>query len=113
VLARPEVRRLVTDALGHFVDARYVLRDWVVMPNHVHVIVTPIADYTISEVLHSWKSYTAVKIHRLLGRSGVLWQKESFDHIVRSPEQLERIERYIHDNPGGLPQACFTRNCLH
>ena len=83
------------------------------MPNHVHAIVTPIAGYSISEILHSWKSYTANEIHRLLGRTGSLWQKESFDHIVRGPEQLERIERYIHDNPSFLPPDQYTLHCLH
>ena len=103
VLGRPEVRQIVTPALVHFQNSRYLLREWVVMPNHVHVIVTPLPGHELSEILHSWKSFTAKKINKLLGKTGTLWQKESFDHIVRGPDQLERIERYIHNNPQSLP----------
>ena len=113
VLKRPEVRGVVAEALKHFVDSRYALREWTVMPNHVHVIVTPIAGYDMSDILHSWKSYTANKLNRLLGRSGTLWQKETFDHIVRSPDGLERIEHYIHENPRFLSADQFTLHCLH
>ncbi|MEW6103279.1 MAG: Eco57I restriction-modification methylase domain-containing protein, partial [bacterium] len=48
---------------------------------------------------HSWKSYTANKINKLLCKEGELWMHESFDHIIRSPKQFERIRKYIENNP--------------
>jgi REP element-mobilizing transposase RayT len=113
VLGEPAVRQFVATALPHFADVRYGLREWVIMPNHVHAVLTPLAENKLSDILHSWKSYTSNAINRHLKRNGPLWQKESFDHIVRSPEQLVRIEQYIHDNPHGLPANRFTLGCVH
>jgi REP element-mobilizing transposase RayT len=113
VLADPGVRQIVCAAMVHFADVRYALREWVVMPNHVHVVISPFAGRELSAILHSWKSFTANEINRRLRRHGSLWQKESFGHIVRSPEQLERIERYIHDNPSGFSADKCTLGCIH
>jgi REP element-mobilizing transposase RayT len=99
VLARPPIRILVEQALRHFDGRRYELGEFVVMPNHVHALVTPLPGNELSEILHSWKSYTSHEINQRLGESGPRWQKETFDHIVRSPAQMDRIEQYIRDNP--------------
>jgi REP element-mobilizing transposase RayT len=93
ILRLPAARKIVTDALEHFETVRYALRECVVMPSHVHAIVSPIMGHGLSDIIHSWKSYTANQINRMLGRTGKLWQKEPFDHIVRGPDQLEKIER--------------------
>jgi REP element-mobilizing transposase RayT len=65
-----------------------------VVPNHVHVLVTPLGDYSLSSIVHSWTSFTATKINRELNSTGALWQKESFDHIVRSSASLEKFRQY-------------------
>ena len=113
VLAQPAVRQIVANAIAFFENTRYSLREWVVMPTHVHAVVTPLVGHELSDVLHSWKSYTAKQVNRLLGKEHGLWQKESFDHIVRGPDQLERIERYIHANPKTLSPDQYTLHCLH
>jgi hypothetical protein len=74
---------------------RYDLDRFVVAANHVHILVTPRPGYELSDILHSWKSFTANQLNRRLGQPGAFWQKESFDHIVRSPAQLERFRAYI------------------
>lgn len=68
VLRRPEVASIVTHALQHFDGERYVLHAWCVMPNHVHVVVTPMGENRLSSVLHSWKSFSAKQINKHLGR---------------------------------------------
>jgi REP element-mobilizing transposase RayT len=98
LLADPERCNIVGDALKFFQSKRYDLDHWVIMPNHVHVLVAPIGEFTLANILHSWKSFTANRINRLCGTSGTLWQRESFDHIVRSEAQLARLQRYIIDN---------------
>jgi len=98
-LRDPAIAQIVTDALKHFEGDRYSLGKWVVMPNHVHVLVTPMNGCKLPEILHSWKSFSSNKINKYLNRKGQLWQHESYDHIVRSPEQLARIQQYITDNP--------------
>ncbi|MCI0378663.1 MAG: hypothetical protein L0215_13735 [Gemmataceae bacterium] len=99
VLKRPELARIVGDSLQHFDNQRYHLGDFVVMPNHVHLLVCLLGGTEIEAQCYSWKKFTAGKINRVLGSSGRFWQEESFDHLVRSPEQFEFLKRYIADNP--------------
>jgi RecG-like helicase/REP element-mobilizing transposase RayT len=98
-LARPAVGELVAAALRHFDGDRYQLGDFVVMPNHVHVLVRPAPEHKLEEILHAWKSYTAGKANGLLGRTGSFWQEEYYDHLVRSERQLAGIQEYIRLNP--------------
>ena len=102
LLRRPEARRIMIDALHYFEDKRYQLGSFAIAPNHVHVLVAPLAGFDLSGVLHSWKSFTSNAINTVSGRSGRLWMDENFDRLVRGPEHLERIEFYItrHDEQG-------------
>ena len=99
LLKDPALASIVEDSLLHFQNVRYLLSAWCVMPNHVHVVVTPHHDHSLSTIVHSWKSYSAHEINRLLGRKGTVWQEEAFDHIVRDEKSMERFVRYIEDNP--------------
>lgn len=90
---------LVANALRHFDGRRYRVRAWCVMPNHVHVVFSPLAGNTLAEVVHSWKSFTALHANRLLRRSGAFWQREYFDHLVRNSASLRRFIRYVRENP--------------
>lgn len=98
-LRDPVNAEIVGVALRHFDGERYDLDEFVVMPNHVHVLVKPRPGHGLAEILHSWKSYTANQLNRRLGRTGQLWQHESFDHLVRSDAAMEAIRRYIRENP--------------
>ena len=98
-LARPGCADVVAASLSHFDGERYRLWCWCVMPNHVHVLVEPWAPYSLSAVLHSWKTYSANGVNRLVGRSGALWQKESFDHLVRRRSAFDYFSQYILTNP--------------
>ncbi len=98
-LQAPEIAQVVVQALSHFAGDRYDLGAWCLMPNHVHVIVSPNGERLLSSVLGSWKSYTAKQINGILGKTGTFWQGESFDHLIRSATQHEGFERYILDNP--------------
>jgi len=69
------------------------------MPNHLHVLVEPLAEYRLGTILHSWKSFTANKANKILGRAGEFWQPESFDRAVRDEDHLWRLLEYIHQNP--------------
>jgi REP element-mobilizing transposase RayT len=64
------------------------------MPNHVHVMVYVALGRDVPEILHSWKSYTAHEIGR-----GVIWQREYFDRLIRSPAEFADTRAYIHANP--------------
>ncbi len=98
-LARPEIARLVAAALRHFDDERYGLLAWCVMPNHVHAVLQPMGDHSLESILHSWKSFTANEINKALGRSGEVWQAESYDHLVRDRDDLNEQIEYALNNP--------------
>lgn len=98
VLKRPELAKIVADSLQHFDGQRYHLGDFVVMPNHAHLLVCLLGDTDVEDQCYSWKKYTATQINRALGRKGRFWQEESFDHLVRSPEQFDCFRRYIANN---------------
>ncbi len=99
VLRSPENRKVVEEALKFFDGERYDLGDFVIMPNHVHVLLVPREGHSLSSIVKSWKQHTAWIINKQSGRSGTLWQGERFDYIVRSTKQLERICEYIRENP--------------
>jgi len=94
-LLRPEIKAVVEQALRCFDGVRYRLDELAVMPNHVHVLVTPLGEHTLSEIVQNWKSYTAHAINKQFGHKGEFWQKESFDHIVRHADDMERFRAYI------------------
>jgi REP element-mobilizing transposase RayT len=99
-LSKPEVADLAACAVKFFDGERYELRAWVLMPNHVHVIVWPMPGHTLSEILHSWKSYSSKEANKLLRRAGrTFWQAESFDHCVRDDAERARLAAYVENNP--------------
>ncbi len=99
-LSKANVADLVSNGLKFFDGQRYELRAWVVMPNHVHAIVWPFPDHTLSEILHSWKSYTSKQANKLLDRDGeTFWQTESFDHWIRDDAEHVRLVAYVENNP--------------
>jgi len=98
-LKRPEVAQLVVEALRRGCDkGLYDLRAFVVMANHVHVLLRPLRP--ASGVLQWLKGTTAREANLILARTGQpFWQRESYDHWVRDVEELERIVAYIENNP--------------
>ena len=107
-LKRPDVADMAASALRHFHKMHYLLDEWVVMPNHLHLILWPMPNQTLSEILRSRKRYTARQANLLLGRTGEsFWQHESYDHWIRNDDERARIRRYIRNNPviAGLCRA--------
>ena len=102
VLKRPELSKIVADSLLYFNGDRYHMGDFVVMPNHVHLLVCLLGNTDLLKQCRSWKKFSAGKINKVLGKTGRFWQEESFDHLVRSPEQFCAIQQYIRKNPNHL-----------
>jgi type I restriction enzyme R subunit len=99
LLRRPELARIVADSLLHFDGQRYRMGDFVVMPNHVHLLAAFAAADAMTVQCDSWLHFTAFQINKAIGEKGKFWQQEPFDHLVRSLEQYEYLKRYIADNP--------------
>jgi 1-hydroxy-2-methyl-2-(E)-butenyl 4-diphosphate synthase len=103
-LADPHIAEIIHNALKFFDGERYDLLAWSVMPNHVHVLLTPHASHPLEKTIQSWKTHTAKEANRILGNSGSFWQEEYYDHIVRDGKDLKHQLRYILRNPsfGGV-----------
>lgn len=89
---------------------RYRLMAYCIMPNHVHLLIESLfseqanqrgrsAKYPVTDTLRLLKGRTARNCNLELGRNGGFWQHESYDHVVRSEQELERIILYILNNP--------------
>src|SRR3989338_8370300 len=98
-LKRDAVATIVSDALTHFQGTRYRLFAWCIMPNHVHIVVQPLAGYELSSIVLSWKTFTARKSNIVIGRTGEFWQSEYFDHLIRNDESLSYWVEYTWANP--------------
>lgn len=113
LLARPDVAAILEGAMRFFDEERYYLDRYVIMPNHAHAILKLLAGWSLTSVLHSWKSYSSREINRCLNRSGNFWQGERFDHIIRSGMDLLRYRDYIEENPvqANVPEGRFLLGC--
>lgn len=111
-LKDPEVRRIVTDAFLFFNEKRYILHALVVMPNHVHVLLTPAEGYDVITTIGNIKSFTATKINKLLGRSGDFWQRNSFDRMLRCADDFQAKMDYIIHNPDALSHDNTYTLCI-
>ena len=108
ILRRPDVREIVAKTLLKFDDDRYQLGDFVLMPNHVHLLARTRRDLKLRNTCRQWKQLSATRINALLHRQGRLWQSEPFDHILRGPVKLRQCRQYIADNPQHLRPDDFT-----
>ncbi|MEI8079222.1 MAG: transposase, partial [bacterium] len=99
VLAEPALRHEVEACLRHFDGERYHLHAFVIMPNHVHVLLEPLSGNRLDTILHGIKGISARRCHECLGKGGTFWMDESFDHLVRSEAQLAHYLDYIRENP--------------
>ncbi|MBS0660925.1 MAG: transposase [Verrucomicrobia bacterium] len=80
------------------------LDEFVIMPNHAHVLVSPRPGVSLKRIEKAWKAVSARAIHAHFGTTGPVWQHEGWDHIVRTPEAADRFRRYIRANPASLPR---------
>jgi REP element-mobilizing transposase RayT len=98
------VKDLVINHCLHDHGKKLVVHGIVVMPDHVHMVISPLRDirgdiFGLAEIMHGIKGASAHTINRLLNRKGRVWQDESFDHVLRSDEKIESKVTYLCENP--------------
>ena len=98
-LRQVDIASIVEENLLRFADVKYKLHAWVIMPNHIHILLRPMAGYSLSEIVHSCKSYTSTKANKVLNRIGKFWFPEPFDRFIRDYEHFEKAFNYIERNP--------------
>ncbi len=99
-LRQPAVADMVVEAMQYNerVLGQYELHAFVVMPNHVHILITPLQP--LPSITRSLKGITAKRANQALGLTGqAFWAEESFDHLIRSQREFERVRAYIEQNP--------------
>jgi len=99
VLRSPDCAEIVEACLRRYDAERYHLMTWVVMPNHVHVIVEVRDGWPLGSLVGSWKGASAREINLTLDRQGRLWQPEYFDRYIRDEAHLRRAILYVEENP--------------
>ena len=98
-LRLPEIAAVVEDALLHFDAVRYRLLEWCVMPNHVHALVETVPGHSVADIVQSWKSFSAKRANRILGRRGKFWMADYYDRFIREERHLAAARAYIRANP--------------
>ena len=104
LLRRPDAADLVVDTWRHFAGRRYDLIAWVVMPNHVHVLIRAYDEVALGTIVQSWKSYTGRRIAAMTatsegGGAGGVWMRDYWDQFVRDERHFAAAVDYIHRNP--------------
>jgi putative transposase len=113
-LADARVAKTVADAIIYRSDTVYRLDAYCIMPNHVHMVFSPLpdadrisdstmsaeeAERSLSSIMHSLKTYTAHEANKLLAREGQFWERENYDHMVRDEAEWLRTLAYVVNNP--------------
>ena len=120
-LSDSRIAHLVAEAIRFRDGKEYDLVAYTIMPNHVHLVfgigvpdliepvgqIDNLSDKPVSKIMQSLKRHTAREANKILGRRGAFWQDESYDHVIRNSEELERIVLYVLHNP---VKAGFVKN---
>jgi len=93
------VAAMVQKSLLHFDGERYRLSAWVVMPNHVHVLLTPDSEWSLSTIMKNLKSFTSHEANKMLRQTGQFWMEDYFDRYVRDAKHFDNAIVYIENNP--------------
>ena len=99
LLRKITLGRVVEDALTFHHAERYQLISWCVMPNHVHATYATLDDWSPADIHKTWKGYTARRINEAVGVTGELWERETFDHLVRKTAHADYFAWYVENNP--------------
>ena len=98
-LRNERVAEMMQNSLLHFDEKRYELKAWVIMPNHTHFLLKPHEGFSLSSIVHSIKSFTALEANKIIGKRGQFWQEDYFDRYIRDNEHFGKTVWYIENNP--------------
>ena len=98
-LADQNIAKMIEENLLRFDGEKYILLHWVIMSNHVHLLLRILAEHSLASVMHSIKSYTANQANKVLDRDGPFWSVEYYDRYIRNAAHYGNAVSYIHRNP--------------
>ena len=98
-LKNAQIAAVIIETLEKFDGEKYKLYAWVIMPNHVHLMLRPAENVSLAKIMHSIKSYTAHEANKILNQKGSFWSKEYFDRFIRNHDHFIKTFDYIENNP--------------
>ena len=98
LLKKTEFTTLVQDAFLHFDGERYHLLQWVIMPNHIHLLIET-KEESLDRIIKSWKTFTARQINLAQGSEGPVWARDYHDRYIRDLDHYENAKSYLRQNP--------------
>ncbi|MCO6509892.1 MAG: transposase [Aridibacter famidurans] len=98
-LRDPKIAQTVERTLQFYHGKKYSLLNWVVMPNHIHMLIVPMLNTSVSTIMRLVKTFSAKEANRILGRSGRFWNEDYFDRYIRNERHHNRVVQYIEMNP--------------
>ena len=108
VLSNAQCRQFVEEALFFNDKQAYHLHAFVIMPNHVHILLSPIGENSVVSIVSKLKRYSSRMIKQCLGTDGNVWQREMFDRMMRGEDDFAHKLAYIVNNPNGLPEDSYS-----
>jgi putative transposase len=100
LLQSTRMAELLTDVLFHYQQqGRYRLHEYVVMPDHFHLLITPVSPATLERAVQFIKGGFSYRARKELGFATEIWQTSFYDHRVRDANEYARFRHYIHVNP--------------
>jgi putative transposase len=94
-----KIASMVVEALKFNHGKKYILHEWVIMPNHVHLLLTTENENLLLNIIKSFKGYTGSEANKILNRKGQFWYREYYDRYIRNEVHYENARYYIYDNP--------------
>jgi len=100
IFANKRKAEILKDVIYNFRNQkRYLLLSFVIMPDHLHLLLVPHKNYDISKIMHTIKRGSARLINKEFNSSGKIWEPRFFDRVARKEEELMNDLKYIHFNP--------------
>jgi REP element-mobilizing transposase RayT len=99
LLHRAEAAQIVWDNWRHFASQRYDIGPWVIMPNHVHILIRVHGGWSLESIVRSWKSYSAKRLMAVTGVSAPVWLEDYWDRFIRDERHWQSTRAYIENNP--------------
>lgn len=100
ILQSERMAKLLIEVLFHYqTQGKYCLHEFVVMPNHFHLLITPIGSVTLEKTVQFIKGGFSFRAKKELAMGGEIWQTSFYDRRVRDANEYVRFRHYIHMNP--------------
>lgn len=100
LLQSDRMARLLLDVVLHYREQRkYLLHEFVIMPNHFHLLITPLAPVTLEKAIQFIKGGFSYRARKELGFEGEIWQTSFHDRRVRDASEYAGFQQYIYMNP--------------